>query len=154
MLDCFPKERTAMKLIFACSIALVVLQTGATALSQIKQWTDDQGVTHFGNDPQAERRQNDDQQIILKTKSHEAVESAIQKGIFLKIEKPGEVPLATIGQRFYTLNLDGRRTILDAVWLQYYADLPSITGRTSIIVEVFDERGQHLQTHSVGHLLK
>jgi hypothetical protein len=53
MLDCFPKEHTAMKLIFACTIALVVLQTGATALSQIKQWTDDQGVTHFGNEPPA-----------------------------------------------------------------------------------------------------
>src|SRR3990170_547141 len=127
-----------MKSLVTLGILLLLFISSLSA--QVKSWTDEKGVTHYENDPGARDIKRSEDLHRLREESKEIVESAMQKGIIVRVEKPSEIPVVYVGPTFYSLALDIRRGILDSVWLQYYAQQGIVRGRDPIIVEVFDAR--------------
>lgn len=74
-----------------------------------------------------------DKSPAMQSERRKAIDEMIEKRVFTKVERPGQLPYVYVGRNFYTITVDSKRTILGVVYAYYY-DGSENTG----LIRIFD----------------
>lgn len=98
----------------AIAIFFLVTLTAGIASAQVKQWTDENGVTHFETDQKTRTEE------IGKTQATfaDAMQKIKMMGIITEIEKNPHLDAynAYVTRTFYGLPFDDKKNIADILW--------------------------------------
>ena len=135
-------------LLFLAPTATLHAQPRINQQHCIKLFPDSYSMREYCEHTEFEEARTASTMGALREKARVAVDAAIHKGVLIKVAKPSTVPLAYIGATYYSLPPETRRSMLDAVWLQY-----PVGPDDPAMVEIFDgNTGARIGAHYVSFI--